>query len=431
MYSASPRDCLNSTVQVLTTSACASASTSSSLLISPPMPLQIPLKIVPKDARYTLEDVRAPGKVLDLCEAVGVPTVVLPRFMENSMRIYGRQILDESSSIGSGPSTPATAETVTSLQTEFGAAASTSTGTFIADPSSSYTIVFVWQAGPSVATVVSTTTVAPWVSPFTSTITATDSPVATRIIGVPYTTSTSSATVSSSPTNTPAPTPPPSGLSLGAKIGIGVAIPLAVIALALGIFIYLRRKRKATRKHVVETQETDDGGLPEHISDIPKVDVSKFPENPNGFRQVHELGHDDQSGVVRRDVHELNNETAPTRHEMIARESPGDVALTRSAHEDGSLASTGVSISHPGHQETPPGVQFAQRNQSPNLVTNPKVHDVEDDEEVREMQQEMAHIQARREQLQRLQALEAREAELKRTIEEKKAAAESQTSHQT
>ncbi|KAH7403660.1 hypothetical protein BKA64DRAFT_722357 [Cadophora sp. MPI-SDFR-AT-0126] len=368
----------------------------------------------------------APGKLLDLCEAVGVQTVVLPVFMQDSIHLHGRQTSDESSSIDSGPSTTASAVTATSTQA-WGLPATTSTATLFSEPDTPFTVVYVWLEGPSITTLVATTTVAPWESPFTSTTTAQDSPVATRIVGVPYTASSTSTTQTSSSTGTqtPTPTPPPVGLSLGAKVGLGVSIPFAAIGVAIGLFIYLQQKRKGTRKSVVEPQETDEGGLPEHFSDIPKVNLSKFPDNPNGFRQVHELGDDQESRLVRRELHELNNEAATLRHEMNARDNPGDDTLARTARENGSTDSNTVSLPHNGRQEIPTATQSAQTNQAINSDPRSSALEGEENEEVREMQQEMVHIQARREQLQRLQALEAREKELKRTIEERKARGES------
>lgn len=360
-----------------------------------------------------------PGKVLDLCEAVGVPNVILPNFMQNSIRLYGRQVNDESSSIGSGLSTPATAQTVTSTQ-DWGLPASTGTVTLLSDPNTPFTVVYVWLEGASITTLVSTTTVAPWESPFTSTVTAKDSPIATRVIGVPYTASPTSATPTSSSTvtQTSSATPAPSGLSLGVKVGLGVSLPLAIVGIAIGIFIYLR-KRKSPRHDIVEPQETHDGGLPEHVSDISKVDLSKFPQDPNGFRQVHELGHDEESDMTRRVVHELSNETA-SRHEMNAGDTPGGGTLADTARGDGSTASTAVSKSHTGRQGVPPVTRSAHTEQSTHPSPNHNTLNMEVNEEVRAMQQEMAHIQARKEQLQRLQALEAREEELKKTIEQKR-----------
>ncbi|PVH78303.1 hypothetical protein DL98DRAFT_590426 [Cadophora sp. DSE1049] len=340
----------------------------------------------------------APGKVLDLCEAVGLPNLVLPKFMQNQIRLYGRQLSDESSSIGSGPSTPETAETVTSTQGLGSAGIDRDSNTALG---SKYPI----HGGLCLAR--RSFDINSGLNNYRS---ALGGPVHRK----PYERSPDLEFDRHADTKSHTVTIWTLSWSQGWPWCFGSFCRHWTSYRPLHLS---SSKTESDSKSLVEPQETDDGGLPEHASGIPKVDLSKFPENPSGFRQVHELGHDEESDVIRRDVHELNNEPA-LRHEMNAGDTPGGDALARTAREDGSTASTVVSNPRTGDQEISPVIISAQTEQTTNPAPRPNTLDTEETEEVREMKQEMAHIQARKEQLQRLQALEAREEELKRTIEQ-------------
>ncbi|KAH6721890.1 hypothetical protein BKA61DRAFT_729329 [Leptodontidium sp. MPI-SDFR-AT-0119] len=203
----------------------------------------------------------------------------------------------------------------------------------------------------------------------------------------------------------------PTGLSSGAKIGLGVAIPLVALAIILGAFLFFRRRR---RRASAEIQETHDGGLPEHISAIPKAEKLP-PQYPGYFSElggsirvpVHKM---DQSHTpaIGSDLHKLNNDPASQRYEM---------------NSDGTRA-TGYPTQR--HFPPPPladdNPETSARGDPISTSFPPPWEDTHEDTELRELESEMAQIRDKKERLQQLQALESREEELRRTIEEKRRA---------
>ncbi|KAH9220699.1 hypothetical protein DL95DRAFT_455974 [Leptodontidium sp. 2 PMI_412] len=386
---------------------------------------------------------RAPSRLLDLCEAVDV-SVFLPQFMRDQLRLHGRQF-GSSSSIEFSPetSTPTPIATITSTQ-PWGVPASTSIQ--LPAGGSGTTTVLMLAADTSVSTFNTTKLARDHTDLWDRSNTPSKCPISLFQfcrLSSGAKTSTAIGTSSSNITTGKATfNAKPTGLSSGAKIGLGVAIPLVALAIILGAFLFFRRRR---RRASAEIQETHDGGLPEHISAIPKAEKLP-PQYPGYFSElggsirvpVHKM---DQSHTpaIGSDLHKLNNDPASQRYEMNSDGTRATGYPTQRhfpppplADDNPETSARGDPIStsfpppwedthgYPSHSSSVP----IESESAPQMSNNP-VHNspnIVEDTELRELEREMAQIRDKKERLQQLQALESREEELRRTIEEKRRA---------
>lgn len=231
------------------------------------------------------------------------------------------------------------------------------------------------------------------------------------------------------------------GLPSSAKIGIGVAVPLAVIAIAILIVLYRRRSRNSRQANESHIQEQDDGGLPEHIPTIVQIknDPSQYPQGPDDYGQkglgdivsVHELDQHPAAGTPGGNFHEFDNHNpASIRHELNAdARSPVNLPIqpTSTNLDGGALAvptsSTFASPWETGERYTstqPAEFPISTEQPASGATRFPDSAPTKEDEELRQLENEMAQIRERKERLQQLQALESREEELRRTIEERR-----------
>lgn len=382
-----------------------------------------------------LTSLGSPGLILDLCEALEEP-VILPAFMSETLRIYGRQFFFSSST--EVFATPTVTETL-----PWGENPS-------AFPSLSFDgsefIVFVPDT--SISTFFSTTTLVSGAAAYTSTVTAHNSPAVTEIVGVAQAASRTAATGSAS-TNTSSPSP--GGLSSGAKIGIGVGIALVVVllALALGWFIIVHR-RKARRGAPAEIQqEKNDGGLPEHISTINEIALAsksarEYSKTAGGTVSVPQEVADTQVYMGRNELpaysttgiwrHELQESTVPPQRTELGSGAENQIQDSSKHVLKPSIQRKAVSPEHSpfpppwvaspqqGNDGRPEQSSIGQAQEetrytaADEMVVEPDDHDPE----LIRLEEEMAKVKAERERLQRLQDLELKEEKLKRTIEERR-----------
>lgn len=357
----------------------------------------------------------APNKILDFCEAIEVP-VLLPEFMSDTLRIFGRQAFSSGfSSVGSVPlqttfitlPIPAT-ETITISKTPSG----------VSSPSSAETLK-------------STSGIQPSQTP-TQTGTGSSSASATGAAKTPEATG-------GPPNNSSS-----GGLSSGAKIGIGVAIPLVAIILGLACLWYFRRRRRNQSPVSGEQQvEKYDGGLPEPIStidELPKalppsyqLRVGEFGRVPveAGGTPIHEMNQGfGEGGRGGNRVHEHNDGTTGggQRHELGAVESQRNESSSAVVGQSPPQPSTHTSSfpppwdSNEGYSYTP-SQSYSPQVGTAEIGTEQRSANVEEDVELRQMEEEMVQVRQRRERLQSMQELEAREEALKKAIEERRRAA--------
>lgn len=312
---------------------------------------------------------------MDSCDALGV-VVTMPQFMQGMLRIHGRQV-GVSSNSGSG------------------AAIATAIGS-------------------SVATAHTQTNTGSG----SSTIGSGGSGTASNT-GGSSTASNTGAPTTSTPTSASS-----SGLSTGAKIGIGVAVPLVVILLAIGAFIFFRRRKRSVQA------QTDDGGLPEHVSNIAELKDNSQPpgyhQNPAeaGGNPIHEMNDNHSRGyaqeVAASPIHELNSDATNSR-QLSPANTPRDESLGTSPKSE--IAAVGrkpvatpplPKSSVPAPWENSGEIPYPAPSLDPAHVTQ------NDDVDLKEMQEEIVMIRERKERLRSLQALDEREEQLKRKIEERK-----------
>lgn len=246
---------------------------------------------------------------------------------------------------------------------------------------------------------------------------------------------TSSTTSNSQPTFTT-----PAGLSTGAKIGIGVTIPLVVL-IAIGILAFCLLKRRKKRNTPTGDQPPE---LPEETSSRRELESGAFvkrKEDKNAIEaadgQIHELS---QPQVAGTDVHELKADSyAPVVSSLPIHELAPPMPTPR--YE---LTDTGITTQTPPVPKSPPpavtrkpvspspapvGGYFPPPWETPEgegsysaAHTGPPVPSTQanEDQELREMEEEMARIKEEKDRLRRMQSLEAREKELRKTIEARK-----------
>lgn len=242
---------------------------------------------------------------------------------------------------------------------------------------------------------------------------------------------TSSTSSNSQPTFTT-----PAGLSTGAKIGIGITIPLVVL-IAIGIlaFCLLRRRKKKRNtpngdqppelpEETSSRRELESGAFVKRKEDKDDGQIHELSQQQVGEKNVHELKADSYAPVVSPvPIHELAPQTPTPRYELT------DTGIT--------------SQTPPVPKSPPPGVTRKPVNPSPAPVsgyfsppweipegessfsaayTGPPVSSTQanEDQELREMEEEMARIKEEKDRLRRMQSLEAREKELRKTIEARK-----------
>ena len=417
----------------------------------------------------------APSRVLDFCEAVDVP-VLLPDFMSDILRIHGRQFLSSGfASVAAQTSTPTTiTETITSTL-PWGEPAFTSTEEGFGE----IVTVVVFVADTSISTtVVQTTTLQAGQAAYTSFITAPNSAEVTEIIGVAVQASaathvdktssssratatgenpptTTTATGGNTPINSPNPTPS-TGLSSGAKIGIGASIAGVILVLIiLGMIWFFRRRRRDKPTYPEPEQEKNDGGLPEPISTINEIAIPRYLP-PSYQPQADEYGRVpvEAGGIP---IHEMNQGTgyvrqeggyplpelysspssAKKRHELhavagVRNELPATPSAPIGRKPVSPPVTQPSTFPAPWHNNEADSYTPVQSSNSQlgNVGTGGELghQEIDDDDEIRQMEEEMERVRHQRERLQSMQALEAREYELRRTIEERRKAGSSRPS---
>jgi hypothetical protein len=349
----------------------------------------------------------APNKILDFCEAIEVP-VLLPEFMSDTLRIFGRQAFPSGfSNVGSVP-----------LQTTFITVPIPATETITISKTPSGV-----SSSSSAETLKSTSGTQPSQTP-TQTRTGSSSASATGTAKTPEATG--------GPPNNPS----SGGLSSGAKIGIGVAIPLVAIILGLACLWYFRRRRRNQSPVSGEQQaEKYDGGLPEPIStidELPKalppsyqLRVGEFGRVPveAGGTPIHEMNQGfGEGGRGGNRVHEHNDGTTGggQRHELGAVESQRNESSSPQPSTHTSSFPPPWD-SNEGYSCTP-SQSYSPQVGTAEIGTEQRSANVDEDVELRQMEEEMAQVRQRRERLQSMQELEAREEALKKAIEERRRA---------
>ena len=356
----------------------------------------------------------APNKILDFCEAIEAP-VLLPEFMSDTLRIFGRQAFSSGfSSVGSAPhrtssiSLPiATTEIVTISKTPSGVSSSSSVQTLTSTPG-------------------------------------------TQPLQTPTRTGTGSSSASATATSTtpeatggPANNSSSGSISSGAKIGIGVAVPLVTIIFGLACLWYFRRRRRNQSPVSGEQQaEKNDGGLPEPISTIDELPkalppsyqsrVGEFGRVPveAGGTPIHEMNQGfSEGGRGGNQVEERNDGTTGggQRHELGAVASQRNESSSAVVGQSPPQPSTHTSSFPPPWDSNKGYCYTPSRSYSPQvgtaeIGTEQRSTNVDEDVELRQMEEEMARVRQRRERLQSMQELEAREEALKKAIEERRKA---------
>jgi hypothetical protein len=385
-------------------------------------------------ARDMLTSLGSPGLILDLCDTLDEP-VVLPAFMAGMIKIYGRQISSSSSVVFLPQQTSTVTETLPWGENP---------QTF---PSRSFDgsrfIVFV--ADTSISTFFSTATLGLGETPYTSTVTAQNSPAVTDIIWVAQKTT---GTTTSNPTTTNTMSVSTGRLSPGAKAGIGIGVAVVVVLLAVGfiwfIIVHRRKSRSAARLEV--QREKHDSGLPEHISAMDEIGLDYTPggryyRSPVGTvpqevegTQVHKARYvlPAASNIVG-ERHELQESNPATQRSELGTEAKTPISKFSELGVQSNIQRKAVSpspASFPPPWATSPQqgnhhLQEHSRTEQPQetsktTATEMVVEPDEHDPELRLLEDEIAKVRVERERLQRLQDLEVREAELKRNIEERR-----------
>jgi hypothetical protein len=289
----------------------------------------------------------------------------------------------------------------------------------------------------------------------------------------------STSSLNTSPSN-PSSANSSGGLSSGAKIGIGIAIPLVFIALAVVGTLFFLRRRKRARQTRPQPQETHDGGLPEPASTINVLE--KFKEYPPSYRGPHveaggapiaEMNQDQQrsdgTGSSLLFSHELNAAQQGQRQDLSSSPLPElnanqqryeasgnhmtsdqELSADQARYEvSGNPAQVGHELSTQPHTPSPiPTLPVFSPTKEPvpvrtaspgpsssfpppwdstgtaeyerKLNIGPAEAAAAEDQDLRELEEEVARVKMQKQRLQELQALEAREEELRRSIVERK-----------
>jgi hypothetical protein len=342
--------------------------------------------------------------MIDICNAVDV-RVVLPDFMLGIFKLRGRQF----------PTSFDDLETTTKR--------------------------------PSKTTpYVTTTSTVPLGADETSYNTGNGNPTTTVVIGVTAgaaaSTSTSASKIGFSRGK--------SGLSSAAKIGIGVAIPVAVILIVVFV-AYIWRRRKGRSTVVPEARaERNVGDLPEVAElGIRPNTRCEYPNNPDDYKHVtalpgiHELNEKTSSvglaGTSGASLHELNDKDSTPKVELtdvdsVRIELPDMTAYTTNSamgsNSGSPPAATPSSFPPPWESSIEQNNVAYQNSYFDGLpVRANTVLGVSggrgymtgnEDDDIRELEEEMARVRERKERLQSLQALEEREEQLRKIIEDRR-----------
>ncbi|KAE9372754.1 hypothetical protein N431DRAFT_545277 [Stipitochalara longipes BDJ] len=377
-----------------------------------------------KQCPFLGEQLVAQGSIMDFCAVDGVD-ITFPQFMSqygiHHRRAFSSGVVSQSAVQTIPQTTPYT--TITSTlpwgyspyyYTQPEGADGTATVVYAAADTSILTTYYV------------TTTVPSGAPEYTSIFTDKKSAAITEVIavtsgGTPKPTSPSSSPTSPNNPASPKSQPQPqssSGLSTRAKIGIGVTIPLFFILLILALVFFLRKRKK----HVPEQQESGDGGLPEPMSNI-----SELKANPPSYSGRGENLHVEAEGVP---IHEMNGTAAEQKYEADGDQvytTHNELAANPARQQSLSPQTTPNPPKETTTSFSPPwnntGAEEFSHLQTPNSNSVEKSYDPE----IAQLEEEAERMRKKRERLQEMQELEEREAEIRRSILERKRAGRSGT----
>jgi hypothetical protein len=219
----------------------------------------------------------------------------------------------------------------------------------------------------------------------------------------------------------------------------------------MGLLWFFRR-RKNSRNPLSGEAETHDDGLPEPTSNIAILHEPK--DNPPSYHGLHdeagrthisEMNQDQQpsdvTGSPKPRRHELNAIAGQQRHypsqelstEQARYEASGNPVYeghelpTQPASPSPTPASPrrkpippATAASGPSSSFPPPWDSNAASQYERDLNIGPAEAAAAEDQELKELEEEVARVKMQKKRLQELQALEAREEELRRSIAERK-----------
>jgi len=365
-----------------------------------PSPYTSPFATCVNETCGLLEQIRAPGHILNLCWTFGVPVdfpeVMVPFYLRSGL--YAR-------------ATPGSAFS----------------GRFSTQPPAVSTL----NIGPG--SVVDSSTPIPTSLPAATTSNAPTTGTGSRTSSGSTSAVNTFNSFQTSATSTGA-TPPTitgsndnkksDGLSSGAKIGIGVSIPLVVILLLAGAFWYFRARR--TMKTTPEISDNIDT-IPEKYSE------SKQLAEVGGV-QINEMGH--TSSGTSANVYEMPSQTMghasppssstsmsripiSPRAELAGDKSSNPSIVPSPGNKTGDLNDASLSSLHFQPFGSAPQITSASSSNLPQQQTG-AVTDTDGGAEIVRLEREMAEVQRKKERLQEEKALERREEELRRIIDERK-----------
>ncbi|QKX63493.1 uncharacterized protein TRUGW13939_10664 [Talaromyces rugulosus] len=385
-----------------------------------------------EDQRY------APSRILDFCELLGVE-VHLPKYMDQFANLHRRQ--------SDLPITYPDASYTDPVYTDPGysdpgysdPAYSSQTTSYILNPAT----VFITSTSSAKPTSTGTNT-------DTTTPTSTPAPTNTNPSGNSGSGESSSSSSSSSSSG---------GLSTGAKAGIGIAVPVAVIILVLGIFLFYRRRKAAKNNNQLDSNggdpkksvpfggvEADAGPPPAEadgnpLNEADSGSILPSPESQNQPRTtvpIYELS--GKSTAIRppppaalaphRQNESLNRQYSVTSSTSISRKAvESSPTQTESEIEGGRALSSkdpasAVNDAQPSENINNSEQQSSQQKE-PETELNAQTSASVEQNDLQQLEEEMAQVRAQRERLQHLQMLEEREEQLKKQIAARKAAAKS------
>jgi hypothetical protein len=349
------------------------------------------------------------------------------------------------------------------------------TGTFETSPEASASAVRTSRTFATLPPVVSATNTAA-----SSSRTATGSATGAQLTGLGTDTVTAFPTF----TITPPTPKPSGGLSDGAKIGIGVAVPLvALIGVgAFGFWWFRIRKKKPQGQSASYYAEqytgmpelaggavvrpTGDAGGPPQMHEIKKPDVVygvnnyQRPVEAGGVPiSAHTVSEIDGTRLPERSAYDLQNITSTGKSPLAANRKPvsgssqttasgfpapweshgqpylptpmmanmGNSSVTSLHNREASASShhvssatTAVQPSNPSHASPSEVRPQDSVSQVGSAAGANNVLGVSDDQEIANMEREMAEIKERKERLRQVAELEQREEALKREIEARK-----------
>ena len=212
------------------------------------------------------------------------------------------------------------------------------------------------------------------------------------------------------------------GLLPPAKIAIAVTVPLTIIIIAILVAVCLRRRHKLRQVLDPQTREEDDGGLPEHVSTMAEIKYhpSSHPQNSGqldrtrdaGIVSVYELDKFPTAGAQEvRHEHLHATESTSASHELNADNQRLHLGVRQLDNTDPERATE--TTPNP-HTFAPPwGISEGIASRSSTLVPAPMREPVAEnarspdvrggeDNELQQLESEMAQIRGKRERLQQL-----------------------------